>query len=128
MLYDFLKIFHILSATLLLTGIALSVIAWKKSNDIAALFQNIQVKTFALIIPFAVLQLVTGFTIISLEEYDLSEIWIIGSISAFIIVIISWFAFLFFLSSSFHRRWQAAMLGVCVLSLFSMIFFMANRI
>jgi len=103
----------------------------------AALAQRIQIQTWIIIIPFAIVQLVTGFTMISLKNEDLSQLWISGSVTGFVIAIASWFAFIYFLLSAQHdlagrkiffRRIQASMLSICTLALLSMIFFMANKI
>lgn len=148
MLYDCLKIIHILSATLLLTSIAYSCHLWQKwrrPREAAVMSESVQTQTWMIIIPIALIQLVTGFTMISLKQEDLSQTWIVGSVLGFVIVIGSWFSFIYFLLQSqqislrdsnkqftankykFFRRAQSAMLIICMASLLSMIFLMANK-
>lgn len=139
MLYNILKFLHILSATLLLISIVYCCRIWlstKSINETMAISQQIQSQTWLIIIPFALFQLATGFTMINLKHYDSSEFWIIGSIIGFIILIGSWFSFIYFLLSSqqstkhfkFFRRTQFVMLLMCSLTLLCMIFLMANRV
>jgi uncharacterized membrane protein len=128
MLYNSLKIIHILSATLLLTGMAAGIRMW----DI----KQIQTSTTLIFIPFALLQLTTGFTMISLKHYNLSDLWILGSAIGFIIVVTSWFAFIYFLLQSkqttrptlFFKRMQFITLATCVTAILGMVFLMANKI
>lgn len=144
MLYNTLKILHILSAVMVLSSIAYCFHLWRslhKSRDMLAISDRIQTQTWIVIIPFALVQLSTGFTMISLEHYDFSEIWVTGSVISFIVVIGSWFSFLYFLLLSqqvtmasqnnsqlkFYRRVQSFMLLLCALALSGMIFFMTNK-
>lgn len=131
MLYNFLKISHILSATLLLTSMVYSYQLWRQSARAEMATRNslrIQRQTWSVILPFAILQLATGFTMISLKHENLSQLWISGSVIGFMTVIMSWFAFIYFLVSSSHRKWQFIFLGICTIALLCMIFFMANKI
>ena len=149
MLYDSLKILHILSATMLLTGIVYSYYLWKRiqnPNEVIQASQQIQTQTWLIVIPSALFQLMTGFTMISLKHYDYSELWITSSVIGFIIVIGSWFSFVYFLLLSqqlvtevqnatstdfrfkFFRRIQSTLLILCLASLLSMVFFMANKV
>jgi len=136
MLYDSLKIFHIISATLLLTSIVYCVNLWRKPTAGTLTSDRIQTQTWLVIVPFALLQLATGFTMISLKHYGLADFWVTGSVIGFIIVIISWFAFIYFLLSAQHsekkkilwRQLQTCALLLGSLALFSMIYFMANKI
>jgi uncharacterized membrane protein len=156
MLYYCLKILHIISATLMLTSIIYSYRLWKNiqhHHEAAETAQRIQTQTWLFIIPFALIQLGTGFTMISVQHYDFSEWWISGSVIGFIVVIGSWFSFVYFLllsqqfseiKSSAHdnhfisgsgtnkkykifRQVQSVMLMLCAAALLSMIFFMANK-
>jgi uncharacterized membrane protein len=140
MTHESIKIVHILSATFVLTSMFYSYYLWRmmpKTESDTELSQCIQMQTWIIIIPFAIVQLVTGFTMISMKNEDLSQLWISGSAVGFIIAIVSWFAFIYFLLSAQHdlagrkvffRRIQASMLSICTLALLSMIFFMANKI
>ncbi len=139
MLYIYLKILHILSASCVLTSMAYSFHLWRSHATLNA--ERIQKQTSLIIIPFAVLQLASGFTLISLQRYDWHQFWISGSILSFIAALVSWFGFIYFLlqsqqltvSTQHHsqprryRHYQALLLLGCALSLFCMIFFMANK-
>ncbi len=142
MLYDYLKILHILSATLVLTSMAYSYYLWRTENTTTTALR-IQTQTWLIIVPFALIQLLTGFTMISLKHYDLSEFWISGSVLSFIILVSSWLGFIYFLlmgqkipldsalkknRKNLFVRAQSIMLSICSLALLSMIFFMANKI
>jgi uncharacterized membrane protein len=149
MLYNYLKILHIFSATLLLTSIAYSFTLWRDRHSPRAnaiISSRIQTQTWLVIIPVALIQLVTGFTMLSLQEDDFSQLWIVGSIIGFIFFIGSWFSFIYFLLLAQHitidssgystgvqrykffRRAQSLMLIICVAALLGMIFFMANKV
>ncbi|HSW68837.1 MAG TPA: DUF2269 family protein [Gammaproteobacteria bacterium] len=144
MLYIYLKIFHILSASCVLASIVYSFHLWRSIHayNLAAISDRIQKQTSLIIIPFAVLQLATGFTMISLQRYNWHQFWMGGSVISFITAIASWFGFIYFLllsqqaAVSLHkhtqqpryRRHQSLMLLICGLGLLSMIFFMANKI
>lgn len=130
MLYNSLKVLHILSASLLITSIAYSAYLWykmQKMNNTNA-SERIQTQTWSVIIPFAVFQLATGFTMLSLKQEDFNQLWISGSVLGFIGMIVSWFAFIYFLLSCERKMLQSSMLFICTMSLLSMIFFMANKI
>lgn len=148
MLYSWLKIAHILSATLLLLSIAYSGYLWRRSTQYLeaapSLIQRIQTQTGLVIIPLAIVQLITGFSIISLQHYAMTELWISGSVIGFIIMMASWLGFMYFLLQSqqvtceespvssmqklkFFRRIQSLMLHVCAFGLLAMMFFMASR-
>ena len=143
MLYNYLKILHILSATSVLTSIAYSYHLWRSihPHNLAMICERIQKQTTLIIIPFAIFQLATGFTMISLQHYSWAEFWLGGSVVSFISAIASWFGFLYFLLLSQqvtisgsaknkprrYRRIQSLMLILCALGLLSMVFFMANK-
>lgn len=142
MLYNCLKILHIVSATLLLTSMAYSYRLWKFSptpQQGSIAFERIQIQTWSVIIPFAIAQLGTGFTMVSLQ-HELSQQWILGSVIGFITVIGSWLSFMYFLLLSqqvsnerdfnqfkFYRRIQSIMLILCSFALLIMVFLMANK-
>ncbi|MDR3491954.1 MAG: DUF2269 family protein [Gammaproteobacteria bacterium] len=142
MLYESLKILHIIGAAILLSSIGYSYSLWKRiespHNEDA--FSKIQKQTWLVIMPLAILQLASGFTIISVQQYDFSEIWISGSVISFILVIASWFGFIYFLllsqqiklspsesTATFYRRAQRGALLICKFSLVIMIFFMTTK-
>lgn len=145
MLYNSLKILHILSASFVLTSMIYSFHLWRSisTRDIAKIAEKIHAQTFFVIIPFALVQLGSGFTLISLQRRSFSSLWIGGSVISFIVAIISWLAFIYFLvlsqqvTSSCHqnrhiklkhdRRTQAMMLLLSAFSLLCMLFFMANK-
>ncbi len=145
MLYYYFKIFHLLSAALLLASMGHSVQLWtriRRQKHVAIVSDRIQTQTWSVIVPLAIIQLATGFTMLSLKHYDLSQTWVIGSVVGFVLVIGCWFSFLYFLLLSqqaaapsprdaqlkFYRHAQTVMLSMCAIALLSMIFFMANPI
>lgn len=126
MLYNLIKIFHIVTATLLLTTMAYCYYVWlgkDKGRDI----KQIQSLTLQIIAPAALLQLVTGFMMTSLKPEILSQFWIKASSFGFVLVIASWFAFIYFLLSD-NRKVQSLMLIGNFLGLLAMIFFMVSKI
>jgi hypothetical protein len=113
----------------MLTGMIYCMRLWISSKETSAIRLPVQTCTAFLIIPFALFQLGSGFTMISLNQYDLSELWITGSIFGFIIVISSWFAFIYFLlQKKSYRKLQSILLMICMSAILCMIFFMANKI
>lgn len=140
-MYDYLKILHIISAALVLGSIFYSCQLWVamlQADDGFPLFHRIQKLTAFIVIPATLVQLGTGFTLISLEHYPLTEWWIGTSITGFVVLVGSWLGFVYFLAagqqqnvrprtSTFYRRAQSIMLLLCGLSLAIMIFSMANR-
>lgn len=147
--YTILKMLHLISAAVLLTAIIYCYTLWKKSSnprfmEIAS--QQIQTQTWLVILPAAFFQIMTGFTMISLKHLNYSDVWITNSIVGFIVMMGSWLSFIYFLTLSqqlvtehknkesmtfkfkFFRRIQSTLLIACLASLFSMIFFMANKV
>jgi uncharacterized membrane protein len=144
MLYNSLKILHIISAAFVLTSILYSFHLWRsiKQQDLLTVAGRIQTQTLFIIIPCALLQLASGFTMVSLAQSSFSHFWLSGSIVSFILAIISWLGFIYFLllaqqatitsqQNTFQQkrywRLQAFMLLLCALGLLSMIFFMTNK-
>lgn len=126
MLFYYLKILHVLSAGLLLTSLFFCLHQWLRKSCTAQ--DHIQQQTWIIIIPFALFQLITGFTMISLQHYDFSSLWVKGSVISFLLLIAAWFTFIYLFLSSRLRKLQYVMLAICGLALLSMVFLMANRI
>ncbi len=146
MLYDYLKIAHILSATLVVTSLFYSYQLWRSMRSMGnsfPIFNRIQKQTVLVIVPGTLIQLGTGFTLISLQHYPLSDGWVSASISGFIVMIASWLGFIYFLCAAqqeplkksmdsnkrhyFYQKAQSIMLLLCALALCVMIFSMANK-
>ncbi len=141
MLYNSLKIVHILSASIVLTSIVYCFHLWRSlsQRNTLSIPVRIQLQTTFIIIPFALVQLATGFTMISLQHESFSHFWLGGSVLSFVIAITCWFSFMYFLLLSqrsvidakqdkkHYRRIQGFMLLFCALGLLSMLFFMANK-
>jgi uncharacterized membrane protein len=144
MFYNSLKIIHIISAALLLASMGYSYWLWKsggRPQDTAVVSHRIQIQTWLAIAPLAIFQLATGFTMISLQQDNLSSLWISCAVIGFVLAIGGWFSFLYFLLLSqqvtvqtvslprfkFFRRAQSIMLSICALALLGMIFLMANK-
>lgn len=123
-LYNGLKVFHILCATLFLMGMIASARAWLFASDVTLLRAKLNTRTLHLIVPIAFLQLLSGFTMISLQHDSMSEYWIKTSLMGFMVLIVSWFGFLF----SRHKKLQRIFLVLCFLAIGIMIFMMANKV
>jgi uncharacterized membrane protein len=147
MLYNYLKILHIFCASLLTTSMVYCFSLWltaRTARISAIVSRRIQTQTWLVIIPMALLQLLSGFTMISLQEEDLTQVWIVGSVIGYVVLIGSWVSFLYFLllaqqvpvetfsrdveRSKAYRRTQSGMLVISAAALLSMIFFMSNKI
>lgn len=125
MIYEILKVSHILFASLIVITIIYDIFLWIKKDP---LFHTlISRHTTRWIIPLTILQLFTGFTMISLKQYDFHEKWIMVSSIGFPVFIASWLLFVYFSTYSF-RRIPYIMLGFTLLCLLFMIFFMTNKI
>jgi uncharacterized membrane protein len=148
MLYESLKTIHILAAALLIGSVGYSCYLWQtlpRPRELVLAFQGIQKQTWLIIMPAAIFQLATGFSMISLHHENMRQTWIIGSVIGFLAVMCSWFTFLFFLLQAqqgfvnqvtrqqtvkkykIFRFLQSCMLFICLVSLLCMIFFMANK-
>lgn len=130
MLVNCFKIFHILSAAALVTSVTYSIYIWKNhfSNNI----ERIQIQTNFIIIPLAILQLLTGFSMMNLNHENFSQLWIKASILSFIVAIGSWLGFNYFLanvkSQNSQKYLNPLFLIICTVAFLSMIFFMSNKI
>ena len=128
-MYNLLKLLHIISATGLLTGMALCVRAWIMTGHSVACLPRVQLYTLVLILPCAFFQLATGFTMISLGHYPFTPAWAIGSASGFVIAMTTWFGFVYsLLLPTYSRRLSSILLAIVVFTIIIMIFFMANKI
>ncbi|MCD6038785.1 MAG: hypothetical protein K0S27_185 [Gammaproteobacteria bacterium] len=127
--YDLLKLFHLIIAALILSSLTYSSWIWLKSGQAA--LKRISTQTWAVILPFSLIQLITGFTLVSLKQAELPEYWIKTCILSFIVATISWCSFIYFLlfssPSTFVKKIQYILLILCNSSLLIMIFFMSNK-
>jgi uncharacterized membrane protein len=135
MLYNSLKIFHILFAAGLIISLVHAVYLWqsaKNTTDRSDIQAALSIQTGLVILPLAILQLVLGFTMISIKQYDLNALWIRGSILAFMIMILSWLSFTYlFVTRADHKinhYGQIIFLSLALAALLFMIFCMANKI
>lgn len=139
-MYNLLKIIHILSAVCFLTSMVYCVYLWLSQRNprfISIIFQRIQTHTWQIIVPFIVVQLLTGFTLFSLQPQKFPEGWGKTVAIHFIVVIASWLGFVYLLLMSYkqklllnrhssYRRWQGFLLVIGGLALFEMVFRMAS--
>jgi uncharacterized membrane protein len=141
MTYNCIKLFHIFCASLLIAGVAYSYRLWRQldtDSSPAAQLTQIQRLTWLAIIPLAVMQLCSGFTMISLKHYAATEFWISGSTISFITMISSWLGFTYFLVAAqpnnasalpiFYKRAQTTCLILFKIAFVLMIFFMASKL
>lgn len=124
-LYDFLKIFHIILASIFCTTIVYDVYFWLKKPVESIL--KLQKHALYIIIPLGLMQLLMGFTMISIKHLDFHQKWILVSIFGFPILIASWLLFVYFSTYSLRTK-SRFMLGIAIFTLLMMIFFMANKI
>ena len=129
MLYNALKIAHILSASGLLTGMVLGIRKWFLAHGTIRPIQFLSAQTALLIVPLALFQLLTGYTMIGLNHLSLNDLWIKGSLFGFVIVIACWMGFIGLgFQSKDNKHLQIVLLAICFLSLLVMIFLMVNKI
>ncbi len=133
-LYHTLKIVHIISASTLMASVFYCLHQWKYTQSIRAPFRlslSIQWQTWGIIFPCAFFQLISGFTLISLNQADMTQGWIKGSIIGFMIVIVTWFSFVYCLLHQQRylntRHIQKSLVILCIITLFTMIFLMVNK-
>jgi len=130
-LYNHIKIFHIFSATFLLSSMVYSYYLWQTAAPTG--IGRIQTQTLFIILPCALIQLMTGFSMISLEKTGIAALWIKGSVGGFLLAMGCWFAFIYCLLAHVHsaRRTyynlQVISLTGCLIGIISMLFFMANK-
>ena len=149
-LYEYVKMLHIISASLVVSSLFYSYQLWRLlraqgNANTFSVFMRIQKQTLLVIVPFTLIQLATGFTLISQQHGLLSDSWVSTSLLGFMVMISSWLGFIYFLSASqhldassnsnennnsrkrFYDRAQSIMLFLCALALSAMIYVMANR-
>lgn len=127
MLYNGIKFAHIVSATLLISCMIFCVHLWRIKSASASKLIGFQTGFF--IAPLAVIQLLTGFTMLSVNHEDLTQAWVKSSVIFFMIALISWFAFILLLRIDKPTfNFAIYSLIICAGSMLLMIFFMANKI
>lgn len=127
MLYSTLKLIHILSAAFLTMGMVAAGIYWFKLKDPTERRLIIQKQTGLFILPTLFLQLMTGFTLLNLKQFDYSLFWIKGSIMGFVGFMVAWFGFIYLVMSSRFRFAEGLFLTIASLNLLSLIYFMASQ-
>jgi hypothetical protein len=124
-LYDFIKLFHFISAAVLLVSFCYSSGLWLRLNKEA--LDRILTQTGAVIIPCALFQLITGFTLVSLKRAQLPLYWIEACIIGFIVALIMWFLFVYgFFFNKIQSVFLSITLIVCAISLLFLVFLMSN--
>lgn len=124
MIYNDLKIIHILSASLLLMSFFLSSSSFFKTKNSSNYLQK---QTILSMIPLAIFQLFSGFTMLSLQSISLTPFWVKGSLLGFMVLIVSWITFIFFAHKS-KKKSAITFLIISLVSLLSMIFLMSSKI
>lgn len=117
MSYNSLKFAHILIASLWLANLFFCLYQWQigKMNRVFKL-------TATVFMPLTLLQLLTGFSLASLKV--VSGAWVKISVVSFIVMMTAWFSFILLTK----RSSQTMALGVCLIALLNMIFWMANKL
>lgn len=126
MLYDTLKIIHVLNGGLIFMALGLSIHTWQTVHDKNQLRFKLQAHTFLLLLPLILLQLLLGFTLMSLKEVTLHQIWVLGSIISFMSFVMTWLTFTYSAQTNF-KKITLLFFTLSMLTLCSMIFFMANK-
>lgn len=96
MIFLVLKVIHILSATVLFgTGLGTAFYLWRahqthNATVIAVVTRNVVLADWIFTTPAVVLQPVTGFIMMSLMEYSITEPWIIWSLVLYTIAGACW--------------------------------------
>ncbi|MCE3237426.1 MAG: hypothetical protein K0R24_407 [Gammaproteobacteria bacterium] len=123
--YDFIKLFHFISAAILVMSFCYSSGLWLRLNKEA--LDRILAQTGAVIIPCALFQLMTGFTLVSLKYSELPLYWIEACIIGFIVAMAMWFLFIYGLFlNRIQPIWLSITLIVCAISLLFLVFLMSN--
>lgn len=127
MIYHTLKILHIISSSGLFASMLFCFFIWQRLPQAAGVSQ-IQLQTFLIILPAFLFQLISGFSIVSLQHESLNQIWVQGSFFCFVMLVLCWLMFVYFLNDTSKRFWQKCALILCSINLMCLIFFMANKI
>jgi uncharacterized membrane protein len=96
MLYLWLKIIHIISATLLFgTGLGSAFYLWradlsKNTQIIAFAARNVVIADWMFTTPAVIIQPITGFWMASLAHYPVSSFWILWSLFLYILTGVCW--------------------------------------
>jgi hypothetical protein len=127
--YNCIKIFHIVSASLLLTSMIYSYLSVKSAKNTETTVNFLQNSAFMIVLPLAVIQLFSGFIMLSLKQTELTQLWVKGSIVGFIIGITSWFGWCYFMQSNKYPKFtHTGLLITSILGLLTMLFFMTTRL
>lgn len=148
MAYTTLKFMHVLSATLLLGSMGFCTYVWyliRSPEDLRLGTQRIQRFSLCLVLPSLLVQLGSGFTLISLRQDIITRACMMIAASGFMLVTASWFGLIYLLLQqvqllsvkrsravlALHKRYrqgQLALLSTCAITLLIMIFFMSNQL
>ena len=129
MSYYFVKTLHIFCASILLLSLCKCCLLWYKRNF------NLLTKQGWMILFISIFQLFSGFTMISLKHTNVKQLWIQGSIVGFILFISCCILFFYLIidmktriqPSPFLQKTISVTLSMMILTMLSMIFFMASQ-
>lgn len=117
-----IKTLHILSASIFFMSACQIIVPLLKGQRDPRFLS----RTGYLILPFGIIQWLSGFTLISLHHYELKQSWLAISLLNFLILVSTWFMLVFFINS--NKSYSLRGLGFILLyNLLSMIFFMTNH-
>ncbi|MHA7840401.1 MAG: DUF2269 family protein [Gammaproteobacteria bacterium] len=123
--YFIIKTLHIVSASFFLVGSCLALWPLLQTKNARCL----RPLTGYVILPLGFIQLLTGFTLISLQHYDFSHLWIKVSLLGFLCLCISWLGLL--IADYQNKPWPFLQRNLSVFifcNVLTMVFFMANRL
>ena len=125
--YDIFKISHIISGAVVFGSAFLIPLYWLIEKTPTDIFCQKTLKLALLItLPFLLLQLITGFTIISIKHYSMQLPWVWGTFAGFMVLFFSWLSALYFLAQKHKHAWCVT-ITLSFITLLVMLFLMANR-
>lgn len=125
-LYQTIKFFHIISASMVLLGISYYFYLWKTNRDF---YNQVLAKIlFFQVLPFTFIQMISGFTLIFLQKNSIAYWWSITNVIVFFIFIISLITLLFCNSPIFLRKGEKFCLISILISFMILLFLMANKV
>lgn len=130
--YTTLKIIHIITGSVLFTTIfTMSSYTLYQREIIPQQLIIIRNIAWFISFPILLLQMITGIAIIGVKQYSYHLLWVLGTFSGFIMLMICWLAGTFCLTLAvnqpkpYYRCWQYSMY-LSFMILLTMLFFMSN--
>lgn len=127
MLYFIFKIIHVISGVVVFSSAFIAPVYWIFEKSPTDLFFKKTLKTGLIItLPFLLLQILSGFTIIGIKAYSIHLPWVWGTFLGFLAFIFAWLLSLYFITQKNKTAWFFA-ITIAFVALLLMLFLMANR-